>query len=68
MVYSENFFLNIIALIKKYRFCVIIAYTIIRAITLENVKGSIKTKLIDYRESMALIICIENASNQTNSY
>ena len=33
-----------------------------------SVKGSILTKLIEYRESMVLIICTKNESNLTNRY
>ena len=33
-----------------------------------SVKGSILTKLIDYREFMVLIICTKNESNLTNRY
>ena len=53
-------------MIITYMFCIIIAYT--KKGNNSSVKGSILMKLIEYRESMVLIIYTKNRSILTNSY
>ena len=74
MVHSEKL-LNIIALMKcedhhTKDLIYVLPYNCLYQNKGNNssVKGSILTKLIGYRKSMVLIICIENESNLTNRY
>ena len=55
--------MKIITQKSKYRFCIIIAYTKTTAITYVFL-----TKLIQYQETMVLIIYTKNASNLTKRY
>ena len=74
MVYSEKL-LNIIALMKcedhhTKKLILVLPYSCLYLIkgNNSNVKGSILTKLIEYQESMVLIICTKNELNLTNRY
>ena len=74
MVFSKKL-LNIIALIKcedhhTKKLLTVLPYNCLylNKGNNSNVKGSILTKLIGYRESMVLIICTMNELNLTNRY